>query len=218
LPHIHAGSHFFELLQVYSLRRFAILHGIKKHGKMKKALVIVDIQNDYFKGGAYALDNTENAGENAMLLLNEARKNKIHIVHIRHESVNAGAEFFLPETQGAAIHDLVRPIEHETIITKHYPNSFRDTDLLPHLHQKGITELIICGMQTDVCIAATVRAAKDFNFAITVVGDACATRDRELYGNPVKAEEVQRSYLAGFTALGNFYAEVITTDQFLNGN
>lgn len=185
---------------------------------MKKALLIVDIQNDYFKGGTYTLENAEYAGENAMLVLNEARKNNIDIIHIRHEAANSDAGFFLPGTQGAVIHSLVKPEDYETVITKHYPNSFRDTELLQHLHQKGITDLIICGMQTDVCIDATVRAAKDFNFTITVVGDACATRDRELYGKLVKAEDVHQAYLAGFTALGNLYATVITTDQFLNNN
>jgi nicotinamidase-related amidase len=183
---------------------------------MKKALLIIDIQNDYFKGGSHTLTDADIAGENARFVLNYARTKDIPVVHVQHIAVNPGADFFLPDTHGAAFHASVQPLPGEQVIIKNYPNSFRETNLLKHLQENGITELIICGMQTDVCVDATVRAAKDYNFSTTVIGDACTTRDRELYGETIKAEVVHESYLAGMTALGNFYAKVIPTIELLS--
>jgi nicotinamidase-related amidase len=182
---------------------------------MKKALLIIDIQNDYFNGGSHTLVNALDAGENAGYILNEVRKKNIPVIHIQHIATNPGADFFLPDTEEAKIHACVNPKDGEKVITKHYPNSFRETELLKHLQENGITDLVICGMMTDVCVDATVRAAKDFNFNTTVIGDACATRDRELFGKTIKAQQVNESYLAGMAALGGLYANVITTRQFL---
>jgi nicotinamidase-related amidase len=106
----------------------------------------------------------------------------------------------------------VQPLAGEKIITKHYPNSFRETELLDHLRQIGATDLIITGMMTHACVDATTRAAKDFGFHCTVVADACATRDLEVNQQKVPAAEVQRSLMA---ALAFFYADIINTQQYL---
>lgn len=182
---------------------------------MKKALLIIDVQNDYFQDGTHTLYEPEIAGGNAAKLLKNTRINNIEVVHIQHVAVNDGADFFLPNTYGAEINDYVKPIEGEKVIVKNYPNSFRDTELLEYLKEKNINELIVCGMMTDVCVDATVRAAMDLGFKTTVVGDACATENRELYGKAVEAKDIHTSFLAGFTALGNLYANVVTTEQIL---
>lgn len=183
---------------------------------MKKALLIIDIQNDYFPGGSHLLYQPEAAGMNAGKLLEYARQKEIEVVHIQHIALNEGADFFLDGMYGSKINDCVQPIEKEKVIVKNYPNGFRGTGLLEYLRQKNIEKLIVCGMMTDVCIDATVRAAMDLGFKTVVVGDACATENRELYGKTIHAKEVHESYLAGFTALGNLYAQVITTEEFLN--
>lgn len=182
---------------------------------MKKALVIIDIQNDYFPGGTHTLFEVEQAGSNAHEVLVYARNKGFEIIHVQHIAVNEGADFFLAETEGAKINNCVQPNDGEKIIIKNYPNSFRDTDLLNHLRKNEINDLVVCGMMTDVCVAATVRAAMDFGFNTTIIGDACATEDRQLYGKTVEAKDIHTSFLAGLTALGNVYADVITTEQFL---
>jgi len=100
----------------------------------------------------------------------------------------------------------------ERVIVKHFPNSFRETNLLDALNSKHITSLVICGMMTHMCVDATTRAAKDFGFDCTLISDACATRNLEIQGNTVNATEVQKSFLA---ALNYFYSEVKTTKDFL---
>ena len=181
------------------------------------ALLIIDVQNDYFPGGKMTLDNAEQAGKNTKEVLEYFRKNNLPVVHIRHISTNEGAAFFLPGTPGAEISSLVSPQAKEKVITKHFPNSFRETDLLEYLQSKKIKNLVITGMMTDVCVESTTRAAFDFGFSNTIIGDATATRDRELDHKTVKAEEVQKSFLAGISALGNLYARIENTRDFLNG-
>ncbi|MGU3375057.1 cysteine hydrolase family protein [Chryseobacterium sp. M5A1_1a] len=181
------------------------------------ALLIIDVQNDYFPGGKMTLEGADQAGKNTKDVLEYFRKNNLPVIHIKHISTNEGATFFLPETIGVEIHSLVSPLAHEKMIVKHFPNSFRETDLLEYLHSKNIKNLVITGMMTDVCVEATTRASFDFGFNNMIVGDATATRDRELNGQVIKATEVQRSFLAGISALGNLYARIVSTHDFLNG-
>lgn len=179
-------------------------------------LLIIDVQNDYFPGGKMTLEKSEQAAENIRKVLDYFRNNHLPVIHIQHISTNEGATFFLPDTDGVKINNRVLPKENEKIITKHFPNSFRETDLLNYLQSKKIKSLVITGMMTDVCVESTTRAAFDFGFSNTVIGDATATRNRELNGEVIKAEEVQRSFLAGISALGNLYARVINTKEFLS--
>lgn len=188
----------------------------QKKGNMENtALLIIDVQNDYFKGGNMELVGYEAAGKNTKQVLEYFRTKNLPVIHIKHIATQEGATFFLPNTSGAEINSVVAPKEGEKIITKNYPNSFRETELLSYLQSKGIKNLVITGMMTDVCVDATVRAAMDLGFSNTVIGDAVATRDRELYGKTVTASDINRSYLAGMTALGNLYAKVVTTKEFL---
>ena len=180
---------------------------------MNTALIIIDIQNDYFEKGAMPLVDSDKASNNAKLILERFRADSLPIVHIQHIASRPTSTFFLPKTKGAEIHNIVKPIEKEKIIVKHYPNSFRETELLDYLKNKNITDIVICGMMTHMCVDATTRAAKDFGFNIILIGDGCATKDQEINGQIVKAEEVQKSFLA---ALNYFYSTVTTTQQYLD--
>jgi len=84
--------------------------------------------------------------------------------------------------------------------------------LLDYLKSNNITDLVICGMMTHLCVDATTRAAKDFGFTCVVIGDACATKDLEIHGEMVAAGEVQKSFLA---ALNYFYSTVKNTQEYL---
>jgi nicotinamidase-related amidase len=178
----------------------------------KKALIIIDLQNDYFEGGANPLIGSLEASINAKALLKYFREKSLLVVHIQHFSTRAGATFFIPNTKGVEIHENVMPVSGEKVITKNYPNSFRETDLLDYLKSNNITDLVICGMMTHLCIDATTRAAKDFGFTCIVIGDACATKDLEIQGESVAANEVQKSFLA---ALNYFYSTVKDTKEYI---
>jgi nicotinamidase-related amidase len=145
--------------------------------------------------------------------LEDFRARELPVIHIRHLSTRPpGSTFFIPGTRGAEIHENVAPVAGEKVIEKNFPNSFRDTDLLNHLRSEGITDLVVCGMMTHMCVDATLRAAKDFGFSCTLIGDACATRQLEIGGNTVAAVDVQTAFLA---ALNYFYATVVNIDEYL---
>jgi len=180
---------------------------------MKTALLMIDIQNDYFEGGTMTLTGSDSASMNAALILDRFRTNNMPVVYIQHIATNPTATFFLPGTFGADIHKNVTPLVQEKVFIKHYPNSFRDTGLHEYLQSIGVTDLVICGMMTHMCVDATTRAATDAGYTCTVISDACATKELELNGIKVKAEQVQLSFLA---ALAYFYSTVVSANKYLN--
>lgn len=210
-------KNFFKITLAIGLVFISLIkiNAQKKDNMKSTALLIIDVQNDYFKGGKMELAGYEAAGKNTKQILEYFRSHDLPVIHIKHIATQEGATFFLPNTSGAEINSIVSPKVDEKIITKNYPNSFRETELLSYLQSQGIENLVITGMMTDVCVDATVRAAMDLGFNNTVIVDAVATKDRELYGKTVKASDINRSYLAGMTALGNLYAKVLTTKEFL---
>ena len=177
-----------------------------------EGLILVDLQNDYFCGGRMELVDTAAAAVNARRLLNTFREGCAPVIHIQHISTISGASFFLPETRGAEIHEMVAPLESEVLLVKHYPNSFRDTSLLEVLHEQELSDLVICGAMSHMCIDATVRAAFDFGFNCVVAEDACATRDLVFNDKFVKAPDVHASFMAALSAV---YAKVASTDAIL---
>ena len=179
---------------------------------MKPALILVDIQNDYFPGGNMELVEIDKASSNARLLLDKFRDQGLQTFHIQHTFQDSNAGFFLPNTEGSEIHGSVDPLPSETVIPKHFPNSFRETDLLEQLKEKSITDLVICGAMSHMCIEATTRAAADYGFKCVVVQDACATRDIEFQDKTVSAIDVHN---ASMSALAFAYANVVNVDELI---
>ncbi len=178
----------------------------------KTALILVDIQNDYFPGGKFEQNGAELSANNAAKVMKKFREKKIPVIHVRHESLNGRGGFFQPGTHGAEIHNSVTPVKGEKTVLKHFPNSFRETDLEQELHSIGIERVVIAGMMTFMCIDATARAANDLGFDVVVLGDACAARSLEFQGVEIPASHVHASFLA---ALKMVYAEVVKTDVFI---
>ena len=182
---------------------------------MTRALIIVDVQNDYFSGGAMELVGMEEAAANCRALLEAFRAAGEPLFHIRHLAARPGATFFVPDTPGAEIHESVLPAKNETLVTKHYPSAFRDTGLDSALHQAGIEDLVICGAMSHMCIDTTVRAAFDLGFRCRVAADACATRDLEFDGRRVAAADVHAAYMGALSAP---FAQVMPSAQILESD
>jgi nicotinamidase-related amidase len=179
---------------------------------MSTGLLLIDIQNDYFPGGKMELEGSEKAAEIAALLLEFFRKNLMPVFYLQHLSIHYGATFFIPQTQGVEINTKVKPLDGETVITKRYPNSFRETGLLLHLQKQRIHQLVIAGMMTHMCVDATVRAATDLGFECLIAGNACATRKLIWNNHEVSAADVQSAFLA---ALNGSYGKVSTVKAII---
>lgn len=185
----------------------------KKDRKMsKRALIVIDIQNDYFPGGKWTLSGVEAAAANAAKLIGNARSAGDLVVHIQHEFPTADAPFFRPGTEGSAIHSSVKPSGDEHVVLKNQINSYRDTDLKAHLDANGIDEVVICGNMSHMCVDAATRASADFGYPVTVIHDACASRDLEFGGITVPAKYAHAAFMA---ALGFAYARMLSTDEYI---
>jgi nicotinamidase-related amidase len=176
---------------------------------MTTALVLVDIQNDYFPGGKMSLESMDAAAANAARLLAAFRERALPIVHVRHLSVRPGATFFVPGTAGADIHASVAPRAGEPVVAKNFPNAFRATDLESRLRAAGADHVVIAGAMSHMCIDATARAAFDHGFKCTVAEDACATRALEFDGRTLPARDVHAAFMA---ALAVPYAKIARAD------
>ena len=172
---------------------------------MARALVVVDIQNDYFPGGANPLDGPEAAAEQARTLLDAFRASGEPVMHVRHVWDAPDALYLRPETPGGEIHQAVSPEPGETVVEKAFPNAFLETSLDQSLKDAGVNELVVCGMMTCMCVDATVRAAVDLGYDVSVAHDACATMALEFGGRAIAAPDVHAAFLA---ALADGYATV----------
>ena len=165
------------------------------------ALVIIDIQEFYYPGGAMPLVEPEAASANAALLLAKSRADGHRIVHVGHNA-----------DQGKDFHADVAPREGEAVVFKDEVNAFKNTDLGTLLAEWDVKRIVICGMQTHMCLEAATRAASDLGYEVIVVGDACATRDLKYGDTLVPASEVHASTLA---TLDRVYGRVLDTEEAL---
>lgn len=177
-----------------------------------RAIIVVDIQNDYFPGGKWPLAGIDEAADNAARVIAGARDAGDPVVHIRHEFRSADAPFFALGSKGAEIHPKAMNRDGETVILKHFVNAFRETGLKELLDGNGIEEVVVIGAMSHMCVDAVTRAANDFGYGVTVVHDACASRDLEFNGITVPAVQVHAAFMA---ALAFAYAKVVSTADHL---
>ena len=178
---------------------------------MNTALLLIDIQNDYFPNGKFPLVNPLEAAKKAYSLLQCFREHNGHHVHIQHISLEPDATFFIKGDSGSDIHDSAAHFEGEPIVYKHEPNSFLNTNLLDLLKGWGVERVVITGMMSHMCVDATARAASDLGFKVIVAEDACATRDLQFDGTTVPADHVHKAFMSALQS----YGDVMKSDQVI---
>lgn len=179
----------FSFLCLFAISAFA----------QKTALLIIDIQDFYFPGGKTELVEPEKAAENAKSILFAFRQKGNYVIHIRHIFESGGN-----------INKLVEPINGEAIFSKKAVNSFVGTDLKAHLDSLAVTEIVICGMQTHMCVEAAVRAAVDFGYNVTLIDDACATRNLKWNEVEIPAQMVHAATLSTLKS----YCKIVSSKEF----
>jgi nicotinamidase-related amidase len=178
----------------------AVSFSAYSHKLDSTALVLIDIQDFYFPGGAAELVEAGKAAKQAKIILKYFRENDGLVVHVKHE-VKSGGD----------IHKFVTPVEGEKVIVKNEVSCFNGTHLHELLKMNGIKNLVLAGMQTHMCLEGGTRAAYDLGYRCTVIADACATRDLKFGEKTVMAEDVHASTLATLKS----YAQVINVAEFL---
>ena len=161
---------------------------------MDTALVIIDVQNDYFPQGKCELFQSEQALKVTKRLLKHFRERKLPVFYVQHISPEDAA-FFLPNTKGVQLHKEIEPLGSEYIIVKHTPNGFHETTLQEKLTSLSIKNLVMCGMMTHMCV------------------DTTATKDLEWNGRKLPASFINDVYMASLN--GRFATVMSSTDYLL---
>jgi nicotinamidase-related amidase len=177
---------------------------------MTTALLMVDIQKDYFKGGRNELFNSDQAVMHAREALTLFRNKNLPIVHIQCILLDENATFFLPDTEGIKIHEKVQPRSDEKVIVKHTPDSFFQTELHQYLESIKVTRLVICGMMSHICIDSTVRTAHRLGFEVILLSEACATKDLIWNDTLIPAKTVHDTFMA---SLQDTFAKIMNINS-----
>ncbi|WP_413943590.1 cysteine hydrolase family protein [Bdellovibrio sp. HCB-162] len=142
---------------------------------MKKALIVIDIQNEYFLGGKFPLWNPEMALDTTLELIDLAKKQNIPVVLIRHV-LGVDSPFFTPESSGVMIHQkILEAVPSAPVINKQYADSFYKTELEAVLNRFGVEHIVLCGMMTQNCVTHTALSKSAEKYKVSIVADACAT-------------------------------------------
>ncbi|RYX99600.1 cysteine hydrolase [bacterium] len=149
---------------------------------MTKALIIIDIQNEYFSGGKLQLWNTEKTLDNLKQAIQKAKEKGIKPILIRHVSPSEQAPFFAKGSEGVEIHpEILALAEDAIVIEKKFADSFLETNLENVLTEKGIEELYICGMMTQNCVTHTSISRQADKYKVNVLADCCTTTDELIH-------------------------------------
>jgi nicotinamidase-related amidase len=170
--------------------------------------ILIDAQNEYVEG-PLRLSGIDEAAAKATLLLGAARASGVRIIHIAHRGA-AGGLFDRSARRGGFIAGL-EPLGEEPVVEKIRPNGFSGTDLAERIGGPG-TPILIAGFMTHNCVSSTARAALDLGYAITIAGDACATRDLPLGEDVIAAGVLQAAELA---ALADRHAAIATVRELM---
>lgn len=151
---------------------------------MKKALLIIDLQNDYFPGGKFPLWNTEGTLSNIEQAINAAKVKNIPIIHIQHiaNSEMGIAPFFNKGSEGTKIHPrILEAAPDAPIVIKEFADSFVKTNLEEVLNGLGVDELLVCGMMTQNCVTHTAISKFAEKYKVSILTDCCTTVDEMLH-------------------------------------
>ena len=143
---------------------------------MTKALLLIDLQNDYFPGGKFPLWNTEVVLENIERAIAKANTQGVPVIHIQHIAKGGLSPFFNEGTPGADIHpSILAAAPKATVVVKEFADSFEKTNLEEALTKLGVTDLLVCGMMTQNCVTHTAISKAAEKYSVTILPDCCTT-------------------------------------------
>ncbi|MGY2574389.1 cysteine hydrolase family protein [Vibrio sp. C8] len=156
----------------------------------KKALLVIDIQNDYFPEGNFPLWNTDKALINIKELIAKAKQKDVPVFLIQHVSSapKGNAPFFAKGSDGVNIHpEIIAVCPNAEVIQKQHADSFHQTHLDKSLEELAIDELLICGMMTQNCVTHTAISKKAEKYKVSVIEDCCTTTDSMIHNIALNA-------------------------------
>jgi len=179
---------------------------------MKRALIVIDVQNEYFDGGALPISYPPNSFEKIKMAIDEAQKKDVFTVLVQHTSLKENAGAFVHGSHLWEFHDEIKAIKPDLYIEKNHASSFIGTDLNWRLRSLGIDTVTIIGYMTQNCCDATARDASQLGFSVEFLSDANGTLAFKNEAGEVSAEELHRSFLVA-QAFG--FSRVLTLNEWI---
>lgn len=142
------------------------------------ALIVIDLQNDYFADGKFPLWQAETVLVKVESVIAVAREQAIPVILVQHvaDASKGVAPFFNPGTQGVELHQRIRAAAPDAVVVaKSFADSFLNTTLEQELAKRGVDTLLICGMMTQNCVTHTAISKAAEKYRVSVLGDCCTT-------------------------------------------
>jgi nicotinamidase-related amidase len=181
----------------------------------KRALIVIDVQNEYFDGGALPITDPSPTQSLANIgrAMDKATERGVPTVVVRHTEQDADAGMFREGSETWRLRREVdeRPRDH--LVEKSLPGSFTDTTLADILASSDVDTVSIVGYMTHMCVDTTAREAAHRGFSVEILSDATGTLALENRGGVATGEELHRSTLV---AQGQFFADIVSTDEWLS--
>ena len=180
----------------------------------KRALIVIDVQNEYFEHGALPISDppTETSLANIGRAMDAASASGVPVIVVRHGSSEAGADSFAPGSETWQLHPEIERRARDHLIEKELPGSFTGTPLGDVLDEAGVDTVSITGYMTHMCVDTTARQAAHRGMSVEILNDATGTLSLENSGGAASGEELHRATLV---AQGQFFADVLSTDEWL---
>ncbi|MBN1525564.1 MAG: cysteine hydrolase [Spirochaetales bacterium] len=136
----------------------------------KKALVIIDIQNDITKHYKDVIGTINKAVDWAV-------NNRVHVVYIRHENLSSGTRTFKPNTHGAALAPDLK-IVSKNIFTKSKGNALTSEEFTDFICKNEIGDFYIAGADAVACVKSTCYNLRKADYGVTVLSDCITSYDK----------------------------------------
>jgi nicotinamidase-related amidase len=173
--------------------------------------LVIDVQNEYFPGGAYPITFPANSLNRITDAMDGAAEAKVPIVVVQHGTDNPEAPF-QKGTRGWQLKGEVDVRKRTLVIEKTLPGAFTSTNLEPWMRDSGIDTLVICGYMTQLCCDTTARQAVHLGFKVEFLSDATGTLDIANEAGKISAEDLHRAILV--TQQSRF-SKVLTTEAWI---
>ncbi len=178
---------------------------------MKRALLVIDVQNEYFSGGL-PVTYPQGSINNIFKAIEVAKQNGILVIAIQHTASQADSKTFNKGSLGWELHEGIKNMGYDYLIEKNLPGSFTGTNLEVILKENNIDTVVIGGYMTQMCCDTTARQAFHLGLSVEFLSDSTGTLDIINYAGRVTAEELHRSILV---TQAMKFSKVISTDDWI---
>ena len=136
----------------------------------KKALVVIDIQNDITKNYKEIIENINQA-------IDTANSSGIFVIYIKHNNLSAGTRTFKPDTHGAELVDDMKIVSNN-IFTKSKGNALTSTEFADFISKNEISDFYITGADAVACVKSTCYNMCKAGFNVSVLSDCITSYDK----------------------------------------